>query len=621
LVFHDAFVVFTQSIEKSMSSEFESSDSIRHAKPLMHSRSVTFERPLALEAGGLLPNVTVAFETYGQLNAARDNAVLICHALTGDSHVAKHDENDDPGWWDIFVGPGKPLDTDRYFVICPNILGGCRGTTGPCSVNPETGEPYGADFPIITIGDMVQTQKWLVEHLGIDRLRAVIGGSLGGHLALTWATRFPDALAGVVLMATAAKLTSQALAFDIVGRNAILRDPAYHNGQYYDKGEGPLVGLAIARMLGHITYLSREAMTEKFDAHRSQPREVRTKFETRFAVGSYLAYQADRFGERFDPNSYLAITMALDLFDLGGNKADLAKSLSPATCRWLVISFSSDWLFPPFQSREIVDALVANDKSVSYCNIESNCGHDAFLLPNELPVFGEMNRAFLAQLDKRTVVHSGAGVRASDAAGLSPTSIFHRYRLDYNSILELIPEEASVLDLGCGTGGLMARLRDRGHRRIVGLELDERAILTCVDRGLDVVQADLNKGLAAFADRQFDFVVLSQTLQAVVDVERVVTEMLRVGSKAIVSFPNFAYHKTRTQLFQYGRAPQMGTPQGFAWYNTPNVRFLSITDFEEFCLSRGVKILQQIDLNTEDDVRIYENSNLNADVAIMVLSR
>ena len=346
---------------------------------MRYAQHVTFHGPLVLEQGGRLPEVTVAYETYGRLNPQRDNAVLICHALSGDSHVARHDDDDDPGWWDIVVGPGKAIDTDRYFVICPNILGGCRGTTGPNSINPETGRPYGADFPVITVGDMVEVQRLLVDHLGIDGCGRVVGGSLGGHMALTWATQLPDRVAGAIAVATSPRLTSQALAFDVVGRNAILRDPAYQDGQYYDNGPGPLVGLAIARMLGHITYLSREAMMQKFDAHRLEPREVQTQFETKFSVGSYLAYQGDRFVERFDANSYLTLTMAIDLFDLGDTPEELAEAFGRSTCRWLLLSFTSDWLFPPFQSQEMVDALIADDKPVSYCNVRER------LRPRRLP--------------------------------------------------------------------------------------------------------------------------------------------------------------------------------------------------------------------------------------------
>ena len=295
----------------------ESSDSVRSARPLRHAQYVTFDQPLNLALGGQLASVTVAYETYGQLNATKTNAILVCHALSGDSHVAQHDEQDDPGWWDIMVGAGKPIDTDRFFVICPNLLGGCRGTTGPGSTNPATGKPYGRDFPTITVGDMVEVQRRLLDHLGIGQLLAVVGGSLGGHQALTWATRFPERVQAVVPLATSARLTSQALAFDVVGRNAIRRDPYYHSGQYYAEKRTPEVGLAIARMIGHITYLSREAMRKKFDADRLHPRDVVTDFEKIFSVGSYLGHQGDRFVERFDANSYITLSMAMDLFDLG----------------------------------------------------------------------------------------------------------------------------------------------------------------------------------------------------------------------------------------------------------------------------------------------------------------
>jgi homoserine O-acetyltransferase len=603
----------------------QSSDSDRHARPLKYAFNLLMDEPLDLEQGGRLTQVNVTYETYGGLNAERSNAVLLCHALSGDSHVAAHSDDDDEGWWDIAVGPGKPIDTDRYFVICPNILGGCRGTTGPNSFNPDTGRPYGADFPVITIRDIVEVQRRLIDHLGIDRLLAVIGGSLGGHMALTWASRHSDRLLGVAPIATSACLTSQALAFDIVGRNAILRDPDYQEGQYYESGRGPLVGLAIARMLGHITYLSREGMTEKFDAERFQPREVLSAFETKFSVGSYLAHQGDRFGERFDANSYITLSMAMDLFDLGITPEKLAGAIGHTDCRWLLMSFTSDWLFPPFQSQQIVDALIAADKPVSYCNIESNCGHDAFLLPDNLPTYGEMIRAFLANLSGSEQPSPSENAEpAFDLEGTvhSPTSIFHgRHRLDYDTIVELIPPGASVLDLGCGTGSLLARLAGRGHKRVMGIEWDEQSIVRGLQRGLDVVQADLNQGLAAFAEDQFDIVVLSQTLQTVMDVQRVVDEMLRVGSRGIVSFPNLAHRDHRFRLSTEGRAPGIDASEGRTWYNTPNVRFLSLYDFEDFCRDKGITIHEIVALDTAANCRVEKYPNFAANVAIAVVSK
>ena len=599
---------------------FDSTDSVRSAKPLRHAQSVAFDAPMALELGGSLPSVTVCYETYGRLNAAADNAILVCHALSGDSHVAKHDENDDPGWWDILVGPGKPIDTDRFFVVCPNLLGGCRGSTGPGSTNPDTGKPYGRDFPIITVSDMVEAERRLADHLGIGRWLAVLGGSMGGHQTITWATRYPDRVCGAIPIATSARLTSQALAFDVVGRNAIRRDAHFYSGQYYDKPHGPDVGLAIARMIGHITYLSPAAMKQKFGANRLQPRDVAIEFEKTFSVGSYLGYQGSKFVERFDANSYMAITMAMDLFDLGDSPETLAATLSRARCRWLVLSFTSDWLFPPEQSRDIVNALIANKAAVSYCNVRSDCGHDAFLLPNEFASYGEMIRGFINNLAGR-VRPNGDFDDVDEPRGHSPTSIFHQRRLDYERIVELIPSGASVLDLGSGRGGLLSRAKQKDSHRVIGVELDEQAVLTCIQRGLDVVQADLNKGLRPFADQQFDCVVLSQTLQAVHDVEGVIADMLRVGRLCIVSFPNFGFHKLRRMLADEGRSPKSTGVLHHEWYNTPNIRFFTIADFDDFCRQKNIRVHRRIALDTEASAEVFEDPNLNADLAIFVISR
>jgi homoserine O-acetyltransferase/O-succinyltransferase len=599
---------------------FQSTDSVRSARSLKHVQDFTFRDPLSLELGGQIPEVTVAYETYGQLNDAGDNAILICHALSGDSHVARHNLEDEPGWWDIAVGPGKAINTDRYFVICPNSLGGCRGTTGPNSFNPETGQRYGADFPTITAADIVELQRRLVDHLGVKHLLGVIGGSMGGHQALTWAIRYPDRVAGVVALATSARLTTQALAFDVVGRNAIRRDQNYKSGQYLDKDTVPAVGLALARMLGHITYLSPESMREKFGANRHQPKEFATDFEKKFSVGSYLAYQGDKFVERFDANSYINLSLAMDLFDLGNTDKELSANLSRSQCRWLIVSFTSDWLFPPRQSQEITNSLIALGKPVSYCNVESTCGHDAFLLPDDLHIYGELMRAFLDN------IHNGSpkNIEDDDLYVHSSTSIFgalRRPRIDYNQIVRLIQPSASVLDLGCGRGSLLTKLRADENRKLMGLEINQEDVLFCLQRGLDVVQADLNSGLAPFSDAQFDYVVLSQTLQAVRDVERLIADMLRVGRRSIVSFPNFAYHKLRKMLTDQGKSPVSSGLLRHEWYNTPNIRFFTIADFEEFCRQRQITIHERIALDTEEDRVITENANLLADMAIFVISR
>ncbi len=599
---------------------FHSSDSVRSARPLKHAQYYTFDEPLDLELGGQLQSVTVAYETYGRLNEARDNAVLVCHALSGDSHAASHDPEDDPGWWEIALGPGKSIDTDRYFVICPNALGGCRGTTGPNSLNPATGRRYGADFPTITAADIVETQRRLMDHLGVTRLLAVLGGSMGGHHTLTWAIRYPERVAGAIAISTCARLTTQALAFDVVGRNAIRRDPNFKAGQYFDKGTIPAVGLALARMLGHITYLSPQSMREKFEADRLKPRDLATDFEKKFSIGSYLAYQADKFVERFDANSYIKLSLALDMFDLGNTAEKLAENLRRSTCRWLILSFTSDWLYPPHQSQALTNSLIALRKPVSYCNVESTCGHDAFLLPDDLPIYGGLIRAFLDNL------HDGKqqDIEDDDLYVHSPASIFgalHRPRIDYDQILRLIEPSASVLDLGCGRGSLLAKLQADKDRKLMGLEINEDDVLSCLQRGLDVVQADLNAGLDAFPDAQFDYVVLSHTLQTVRDVERLIADMLRVGRRSIVSFPNFGYHKLRKMLEKQGRSPVSSGLLRHEWYNTPNIRFFTIADFEEFCKERRIKIHERIALDTEDGRVVSEDANLLADMAIFVLSR
>ncbi|MDO5553503.1 MAG: homoserine O-acetyltransferase [Planctomycetia bacterium] len=599
---------------------YNSSDSIRSGSVLRYVREATLTEPLRLLCGQELPEVTIAYETYGSLDESKSNAILICHALSGDSHVASHDEQDDPGWWDILIGPGKYIDTNKYYVICPNALGGCRGTTGPDSINPKTGIRYGMDFPQITIEDIVEVQRRLVHDvLGIEHLLAVVGGSLGGQMALIWGTSLSQYVDAIVAVATSAHLTSQALAFDIVARNAIVSDPQFHKGQYYDKGNGPATGLAIARMLGHITYLSLESMKKKFGSARNCDNRDNTSFETRFSVGSYLAHQGHKFVERFDANSYLSLSLAIDMFDLGETKEDLAAAFRKSQCRWLFLSFSSDWLFPPFQSREMVNAALAEDRQVSYCNIESDCGHDAFLLANEADQYGTMIGSFLENTLQTSRTHQGTPLSLPNE--LDDQEPPKKHRIDLDNILRLIPEKSRILDLGCGKGDLLVRLRESGHDHLVGLELNEHYVLRCVEKGLNVVHADLDDGLAAFSDRQFDYVVLSKTLQTVRKVELVLEEMLRVGRQAIVSFPNLGYKKFREELEERGRAPHTDPRPKSQWYNTNDVRFLTISDFHDLCESKGWKIHRQVALDTEENHVIETNPNLNADVVIVVLSK
>ncbi|TWU45195.1 Homoserine O-acetyltransferase [Novipirellula aureliae] len=589
-----------------MSDTFSSTDDLRTSGTLRYAQSVVFDEPLQLELGGEIPRVRCAYETWGTLNEEASNAVLVCHAISGDSHAARHTADDSPGWWDRLIGPGKYIDTDRFFVVCPNVLGGCRGTTGPSDVRPSDNgpsdvRPYGADFPRITIGDMVALQRMLSSHLGIEKWRAIVGGSLGGHQALTWVSRYPEAAECCIAIASSPRLTAQSLAFDVIGRNAIQTDPCFYDGQYYDKPKRPDTGLAIARMLGHVTYLSSEAMEQKFDPDRHDPREIASSFEQRFSVGSYLAHQGEKFTTRFDANSYITLSMAMDLFDLGAHRLALMETFDASECEFLVVSFSSDWLFTPKQSRDIVNALTALDRKVTYAEITADGGHDSFLIDTYIDQYGPLIQAKLGPIDR-----------------VEPT-----INTAEESILDLIPTTASVLDLGCGSGRLLRALAQRGSERLVGVEVAQEKILAAAAHGLDVIDYDLNQGLSAFIDKQFDVVVLSATLQAVENVESLFNEMLRVGKQAIVSFANFAYKELREDFVVRGRSPRAPGVFDFDWYNTPNRRFPSIADVLDFCETRHITIHQSIyvETGTRRVIAETDDPNLNADTAILVLSR
>lgn len=354
---------------------------------IVRPKQFTFAHPpdqLELEAGGRLGPITLTYETYGRLNEDRSNAILVFHALSGDAHAAGfHSRNDEkPGWWDLMIGPGKAFDTTRYFVVCANTIGGCKGSTGPSSINPATGRPYGTDFPVITVKDMVRAQVPLLDHLGIRQLLAVAGGSMGGFEALQFAVSFPDRCRLVLPIATAGRQSAQNIAFNEIGRRAILADPRWKNGFYYD-GEPPVDGLSIARMVGHVTYLSDETLRRKFGRKAKNGTCAdggRSFREPYFEVESYLRYKGESFTKRFDANSYLYITRAIDLFDLAPGCDSLEPAFRGCKSRFLVLSFSSDWLYPPRQSEELVEAIRANGLSAKYHMIESSYGHDAFLL-------------------------------------------------------------------------------------------------------------------------------------------------------------------------------------------------------------------------------------------------
>jgi len=359
--------------------------------------SVRFDE-LELDSGAKLAPVDVAYETYGRLNADRTNAILVVHAFSGDAHAAgiSH-EGGKPGWWDNMIGPGKAFDTNKYFVICSNCLGGCRGTTGPGSINPATGKPYAMSFPVITIGDMGRLQKMLIEHLGISRLLSVTGGSMGGMQALEWAVSYPDSVVSAIPIATTARHSAQQIAFNEVGRQAIMADPDWNEGNYYDKNP-PARGLSIARMIGHITYMSDDSMREKFGRRLRDKDAFGFDFGVDFEVESYLRYRGSQFVHRFDANSYLYITKAMDYFDLTGGDKSVREAFANVKARFLVISFTSDWLYPSYQSQEIVSALRAYNLDVAYCELPSNYGHDAFLV--DVGEQTELVRGFLARTFK-----------------------------------------------------------------------------------------------------------------------------------------------------------------------------------------------------------------------------
>ena len=366
--------------------------------PVVAQKAV-FTDPLRLKGGAVLPQFEIAYETYGELNAARSNAVLVCHALNASHHVAGH-YADDPanvGWWDNLVGPGKPLDTRKFFVVGNNYIGSCFGSSGPASINPATGKPWGADFPVVTVEDWVAAQARLADHLGIERFAAVIGGSLGAMQALQWTLSYPERVRHSIVIAAAAKLTPQNIAFNEVARQAIMTDPDFHGGHYYGHGVVPKRGLRVARMIGHITYLSDDSMEEKFGRELRAAELGYTTQDIEFQIESYLRYQGDKFSEYFDANTYLLITRALDYFDPARRtNGNLTKALAVARAKFLLVSFTTDWRFSPARSREIVKALLDTHRDVSYAEIDAPHGHDAFLL--EDPQYLSVVRSYFERI-------------------------------------------------------------------------------------------------------------------------------------------------------------------------------------------------------------------------------
>lgn len=394
-----------------------------HSVGVVERHSFTFatDEPMRLESGASLGPVTVAYETYGQLNEERSNAILIVHALSGSAHAAGYhcEEDAKPGWWDECIGPGKAFDTNRFFVICSNVLGSCYGSTGPSSINLATGKPYGLSFPVVTVGDMVRAQVKLIDHLGIEQLLCVAGGSMGGMQVLEWAANHPTRVKAVIPLATTAHHSPMLIAFSEVGRQAIYADPAWNNGDYYESGKKPDAGLAVARMVGHITYLSEESMKKKFGRRLRSLEQYGYEFETEFEIESYLKYNGNSFTRRFDANSYLYVTKAMDYFDLSRQSGSLAAAFANSEhIKFLIVSFTSDWLYPSYHSKELVSALTAVGADVSYLDIISSWGHDAFLL--EVETMTTLLHSFLDRLAREEGVQPPLA-RVEDAPLASST--------------------------------------------------------------------------------------------------------------------------------------------------------------------------------------------------------
>lgn len=592
-------------------------------KPYDHSRSVGIVQTrqlklnipapgFRLEGGGVLPEIEVAYETYGTLAPARDNAVFICHALSGDAHAAGFRTEEEsraakpkPGWWDLMIGPGKPLDTNRFFVICANILGGCKGTTGPSSIDPRTEKPYGSTFPRITIGDMVEVQHLLLLALGLPRVRAVIGGSMGGMQVLEWSLRFPEYVDRCLCIASAANLTTQALAFNVVGRRTIMSDPAWNNGDYYETGAGPALGLALARMIAHITYLSPSILEEKFGREKKEGASP-GRFVSPFQVESYLAYQGQQFIKRFDANSYLHITEAMDAYDLEDQYGSLAEAFRRVQARFLVVALTTDWLFTPDQSLEMAEALMRAGKEVSYCLLEAEQGHDAFLL--DLPELSDLIRHYLAA---EPAHRSGTPPPPAPAGD------------DYPVIRGMVEPGSRILDLGCGDGDLLAALTAGSGIPGLGVDIDIHPVLVAVRRGLPVLMRDIDAGLSMIPDQAYDFAILSRTLQVVRKPAEVLREMMRVARRAIVTVPNFANWKHRLRLGFAGRMPKSGSIP-FDWYDTPNIHLATLTDFTALCRQERLRC-SRLHCVSDDPVGrallALGCRNLGADEIVVLLER
>lgn len=557
-------------------------------------KSLVLELPkegFKLEGGGTLPQITVAYEMCGTLNEKKDNVIFICHALTGDAHVAgiRPDAEEPDGWWEGMVGSGRGIDTDKYCVICTNILGGCRGTTGPRSINPATGKSYGSEFPSITIHDIVRVNRLFLKQLGFEKIFAVVGGSFGGMIVLDWAVEYPDSLENAIVIASSHALSTQALAFDIIGRRAITRDPSWQCGDYYDSDSTPDTGLAQARRIAHITYLSADLMADKFSRERRPEwlaagdeflERARRDFRTTFQIESYLDHQAQTFVRRFDANSYLHITRAMDEFDLEERHSSLKQAFSSIKANVLIASLSGDWLFTPEQSETMAKTLLELGKPVSFFNLEAPAGHDAFL--THIDQLHPVINTFLANGRPREL----------PADEFDPTR-----EKTYAAIANMVEPKSRVLDIGCARGRLLRLLREEKQVDGVGIDIDYAPLLEALGRGNNVILDDMRSGSGTtnsedfylVPDNSFDTVILSETLQVMRNPLRVLQEGLRIAKGLVVTFPNFGYITTRSQLFFKGMMP-VDDHLPLEWYNTPNIHLFTLRDFIKLCKDNGMVV-------------------------------
>jgi homoserine O-acetyltransferase len=544
-----------------------------------------------LVSGKCLKSLDVAYETYGSLNASKSNAVMICSPLTTDAHAAGYNPayeraKDRIGWWDDMIGPGKAIDTNRYFVIASNMLGGCKGTTGPGSLNPDTGEPYGSAFPKITVEDMVAVQRLLSLQLGIDVLEAVIGGSMGGMQALQWSTAYPDKVRKCICIAAAACLSAQALGFEIIGRKAIVNDADFQGGDFYRNGTIPERGLAYARMIGHLTYLSAISMHEKFGRNRKEQWDE-NRFETGFEVEGYLNHQGDQFVKRFDANSYLHITWAMDHFDLVERYGSLDQAFAPSKAEFLLVALSSDWLFFPEQTRELGRVLLNQKKIVSVVELDSPYGHDAFLL--EVVNLSQVINGFLEKpaFDATGAKDAAAAKVANGANGANGPGFGAAQ--DLEALASLIGKGSHILDIGCGDGLLIDRLYKSHGVTGIGIDIALPHVVECLRKNVPVLQSDADHGLSLIGNGAFDYAVLNRTLQEVKKPQLVLNEMLRVARKGIVAFPNFAFVGNRLSLLTTGVMP-VSEALPYNWHDTPNIHLFSLDDFRLLCGREGIRI-------------------------------